>query len=164
MAALAGARRTDSAYGRYLQAAKASDVMIAIPGPLLSVVREVEGLHGRLSAAAWLGLNAEPVIDGKLDPSFQTDAIAASLGGEYFRQDKMTVLAGKLPALDSTDEIAVTEPMAKAFGLPERACLPSRAVRLELGNADPVAGRLGILVTRLHDLDHGASARHHRMV
>ena len=50
-------------------------------------------------------------------PSFQTDAIAASLGGEYFRQDKLTVLAGKLPALDSTDEIAVTEPMAKAFGL-----------------------------------------------
>ena len=59
----------------------------------------------------------EPVIDGKLDPSFQTDAIAASLGGEYFRQDKMTVLAGKLPALDSRDEIAVTEPMARAFGL-----------------------------------------------
>jgi hypothetical protein len=29
----------------------------------------------------------------------------------------MTVLAGKLPELDSTDEIAVTEPMAKAFGL-----------------------------------------------
>ena len=68
--------------------------MIDIPGPLLSVVRQVEGLHGRLSAAAWLGLNAEPVIDGKIDPSFQTDAIAASLGGEYFRQDKMTVLAG----------------------------------------------------------------------
>ena len=117
MAALAGARRTDSAYGRYLQAARASDVMIDIPGPLLGVVRQVEGLHGRLSAAAWLGLNAYPVIDGKIDPSFQTDAIAASLGGEYFRQDKMTVLAGKLPALDSTDEIAVTEPMAKAFGL-----------------------------------------------
>lgn len=117
MAALAGARRTDSAYGRYLQAAKASDVMIDIPGPVLSVVRQVEGLHGRLSAAAWLGLNAEPVIDGKIDPSFQTDAIAASLGGEYFRQDKMTVLAGKRPALDSTNEIAVTEPMAKAFGL-----------------------------------------------
>jgi len=94
MAALAGARRTDSAYGRYLQAAKASDVMIDIPGPLLSVVRQVEGLQGKLSAAAWLGLNAEPVIDGKIDPSFQTDAIAASLGGEYFRQDKMTVLAG----------------------------------------------------------------------
>jgi heme exporter protein D len=116
-AALAGARRTDSAYGRYLQAAKASDVMIDIPGPLLSVVRQVEGFHGKLSAAAWLGLNADPVIDGKIDPSFQTDAIAASLGGEYFRQDKMTVLAGKLPALDSTDEIAVTEPMARAFGL-----------------------------------------------
>jgi hypothetical protein len=41
MVALAGARRTDSAYGRYLQAAKASDVMIDIPGPLLDVVRQV---------------------------------------------------------------------------------------------------------------------------
>ena len=37
MAALAGARRTDSAYGRYLQAARVSDVMIDVPGPLLSV-------------------------------------------------------------------------------------------------------------------------------
>jgi len=64
-----------------------------------------------------LGLNAYPVIDGKIDPAFETDAIAASLGGEYFRQDKLTVLAGKLPALDSADEIAVTEPMAEAFGL-----------------------------------------------
>jgi hypothetical protein len=42
----------------------------------LDAVRQVEGFHGRLSGAAWLG-----------------------------------------PALDSTDEVAVTEPMAKAFGL-----------------------------------------------
>jgi len=103
MAALAGARRTDSAYGRYLQAAKASDVMIDIPGPILSVVRQVDGLPGKLSAGAWLGLTANPVIRGKVDPSFQTDGIAGSLDGEYFRQDKMTVLAGKLPALDAQE-------------------------------------------------------------
>ena len=50
LAALAGARRTDSAYGRYLQAANSSDLMIDIPGPLLSVVRDVEKLPGKVSA------------------------------------------------------------------------------------------------------------------
>jgi ABC-type lipoprotein release transport system permease subunit len=117
MAAVAGARRTDSAYGRYLQAAKASDLMIDIPGPVLSIVHAVENLPGKVSAAAYLGLNGQPVINGKVDPSFQTDGIAVSLDGEYFRQDKVTVLAGKLPALGSTSQMAVTQPMAQAFHL-----------------------------------------------
>jgi hypothetical protein len=117
MAALAGARRTDSAYGRYLQAAKASDVMIDIPGPIASVFRQVEALPGKLSAAAWLGLGGLPVIRGKVDPSYQTNGLAGSLDGEYFRQDKMTVLAGKAPALDATNEMAITQPMAQIFGL-----------------------------------------------
>ena len=97
MAALAGARRTDSAYGRYLGAAKASDVMVDVPGPLLSVMREIENLPGKTSSATWLGLNAEPVIDGKVYASFRTDGLAGSLDGEYFRQDRLTVLAGDSP-------------------------------------------------------------------
>jgi hypothetical protein len=117
LAALAGARRTDSAYSRYLVANKVSDVMIDIPGPLLSVVRKVEGLPGTISAKAWLGLNGQPVINGKVDDSFQTDAIAVSLDGEYFTQDKLTVLAGTLPSLRSSTELAVTQPMAHAFHL-----------------------------------------------
>ena len=60
---------------------------------------------------------ASPSLTGQVDDSFQTDAIAVSLDGEYFRQDKLTVLAGKLPALDSTNEIAVTQLMAQKFGL-----------------------------------------------
>jgi FtsX-like permease family len=117
MAALAGARRTDSAYGRYLRAAKASDVMVDVPGPLLPVMREIEKLRGMTSSATWLGLNAQPVIDGKVDPSFQTDALAGSLDGEYFRQDKLTVLAGRLPRLDATNEMAISQPMAQHFHL-----------------------------------------------
>ena len=38
LGALAGARRTDSAYGRYLQSVNASDVSVDIPGPLLFAV------------------------------------------------------------------------------------------------------------------------------
>ena len=117
LAALAGARRTDSAYGRYLQAIKASDVMVDIPGPLSNVVQQVEQLPGAISTAAWLGLNANPVIDGKVHDNFLTDGLAVSKDGEYFRQDKVTVLAGTLPNLKSPDEMVVTEPMAQAFHL-----------------------------------------------
>ena len=35
-------------------------------------------------------------------PAFQTAAIAGSLDGEFYRQDKLTVLAGKLPPASST--------------------------------------------------------------
>lgn len=59
LGALAGARRTDSAYGRYLRSANASDVMVDIPGPLLPVLREVMRVPGALASAAWVGLNAE---------------------------------------------------------------------------------------------------------
>jgi hypothetical protein len=60
LGALAGARRTDSAYGRYLRAANASDVMVDVPGPLLPVLDKVMRVPGVLSSAAWIGLNAEP--------------------------------------------------------------------------------------------------------
>jgi hypothetical protein len=116
LGALAGARRTDSAYGRYLQSVKASDVMVDIPGPLLPLVRDVEAEPGTLSSAAWAGLNAEPVLnDGKIDPAFQTDSLAGSLNGEFYKQDKLTVLAGKLPAASSTDQVILTPLLAATF-------------------------------------------------
>jgi hypothetical protein len=117
LGALAGARRTDSAYGRYLRSVNASDVSVDIPGPLLFAVKDVEHLPGTLSSVAWIGLNGQPVIDGKVDPAFQTDAIAGSLDGEFYRQDKLTVLAGKLPPESSTGAIIITQNMATAFRL-----------------------------------------------
>jgi MacB-like periplasmic core domain len=115
LGALAGARRTDSAYGRYLRAANDSDVMVNIPGPLLPAVRDVEHLPGTLSGAAWIGLNAQPVVNGKIDPAFQTGSIVGSLDGEFYRQDKLTVLAGKLPPASSTDDVILTKTMADGF-------------------------------------------------
>jgi ABC-type lipoprotein release transport system permease subunit len=133
LAALAGARRTDSAYGRYLQAIKASDVMVDIPGPLLPVVRQVEHLPGATSTAAWLGLNADPVIDGRVDDSFTTSGLAVSLDGEYFRQDKLTVLAGTMPNARTPDELVVTEPMAQAFRLHPGSHMTWQFTRTPLG-------------------------------
>ena len=117
LGALAGARRTESAYDRYLRSVNASDVSVDIPGPLLFAVKDVEHLSGTLSSVAWLGLNGEPVIDGKVDTAFQTGAIAGSLDGEFYRQDELTVLAGKLPPESSTRAIIITQNMATAFRL-----------------------------------------------
>jgi hypothetical protein len=117
LGALAGARRTDTAYGRYLASIDASTVMVDVPAPLLPVIKHIEHLSGSSSSTVWLGLNATPVVDGKPDDSFLTDAVAGSLDGEYFRQDKVTVLAGHLPPAGATDQVVLTPGLARDFGV-----------------------------------------------
>ena len=117
LAALAGARRTESAYGRYLTATQASDVQVNVPSPSLALDRRVAALPGIRSSAAWLGLDANPVVHGKVNDDFQTNGFAGSVNGEIFTQDAMTVLAGHLPALDSTHQIALTAGVARLFGV-----------------------------------------------
>ena len=95
LGALAGARRTDTAYGRYLRAINSSDVFVNVPGPVLPVIRQVERLPGVASAAATVGLNADPVVNGRVDDAFLTNGLTGSLDGDGFRQDRMTVLAGR---------------------------------------------------------------------
>jgi hypothetical protein len=112
LGALAGARRTDSAYGRYLASINSSDVYVNVPGPSLAAVRQVERLPGVLSGAAWLGLGGNPVVHGRVDDSFLTDGLAGSLDGEYFRQDRGTVVAGVLPRPGATGEIVLTPQLA----------------------------------------------------
>ena len=56
LGALAGARRTDSAYGRYLASINASDVTVNVPGPALASIRQIEHLPGWCPAgpgSAW---------------------------------------------------------------------------------------------------------------
>ena len=116
LGALAGARRTDSAYARYLASINSSDVFVNVPGPILASLRQIGHLPVVLSSGVWLGLAANPVVHGRVDDSFTTDAVTGSLDGEYFRQDRVTVVAGRLPRLDATGEIALTPGLARLFG------------------------------------------------
>jgi hypothetical protein len=83
----------------------ASDVFVDIPGPFLVAVPKVAALPGVVpgQSAAWLRLAANPVIRGRVDDSFLDDNLvgsysgAGSRGGDYFGQDRMTVVAGRLP-------------------------------------------------------------------
>jgi len=117
LGALAGARRTESAYGRYLSSINSSDVLVNVPLPGTSVIAKVSALPGVRSSAAWLGLNANPVVHGRMDDAFLTDSLAGTYHGAFFTQDTMTVLRGRLPRQDATDEIALTPDIARLFGV-----------------------------------------------
>ena len=121
LGAVAGARRTATAYNRYLVSINASDVFVNVPGTLPGMaatrpVMLISSLPGVVSHAAYIGLNGQPVVHGKVDDSFLTNSVNGSLDGEYFSQDRATVLAGRMPSPGSTTAVVLTPGIAKTFG------------------------------------------------
>jgi ABC-type lipoprotein release transport system permease subunit len=121
LGSVAGARRTATAYGRYLASINASDVFVNVPGsfpgmPATRPVTLISSLPGVISHAAYIGLNGLPVVHGKVDNSFLTNSVNGSLDREYFSQDRATVLAGRLPPQGSTSTVVLTPTIAKLFG------------------------------------------------
>jgi hypothetical protein len=83
LGAVAGARRTSTAYGRYLTSVKASDVFVNVPGtlpaePVLRPIRLISQLPGVVSSATYIGLSAAAVIHGRIDRSFTAPGINGS--------------------------------------------------------------------------------------
>ena len=77
-----------------------------------------------VSSAAWIGVAADPVLPREGRPSFQTNALTGSLDDEFYRQDKVTVLAGKLPPPDAANEIMLTQSEADALPAAIRGAVP----------------------------------------
>ena len=153
LGALAGARRTASAYGRYLTSINASDVFVNIPSPYLPGIAKIARLPAVRKSAAWLGLAANPVIHGRVDYSFLDDNLVGSYNGDFFRQDRMTVVSGRLPRLDSTSEIALNQSMARELGVGVGGRVTWAFERLQLpsGRVSP-AGRSTFVVTGIVDI------------
>jgi hypothetical protein len=122
LGALAGARRTATAYGRYLASINASDVFVNVPGilpgmPVQRPITLISTLPGVLSHGAALGLNGLPVFHGRVDDSFLDSSLNGALDSEFFGQDRLSVLAGRLPAPGTTSEIVLTPAIASRFGV-----------------------------------------------
>jgi hypothetical protein len=67
LGALAGARRTDSGYARYLRSISSSDVLVNVPGPFLGPLRQIQRLPAvQPGGVTWVGLNADPVVHGRV--------------------------------------------------------------------------------------------------
>jgi ABC-type lipoprotein release transport system permease subunit len=116
MAALAGARRTDTAYGRFLRTAGASDFTVESFGPdpqadydALERRPEVEAA-GRYTA---MGL-AEYTPDGGVAFPFQT---IASDGRRFYAVDRLALLQGRMPHPDRADEALANQALAERRGL-----------------------------------------------
>ena len=73
----------------------------ASENPLVDVAGHTVWHNGNFHAA-YIGLSGVPLVHGKPDDSFLVNSLNGSLDGEYFSQDRATVLAGRLPPQGST--------------------------------------------------------------
>jgi FtsX-like permease family len=117
MTAAAGARRTSSAYPRFLRASHASDLLVSPAGSGLGgYYAALAHEPGVALVAPGVGLNVQPAGHaGRLDLAAATEAPADQrLGREL---DAPRVLAGRLPGPDRPGEIAVDQIAAASLHL-----------------------------------------------
>jgi hypothetical protein len=121
VAAVAGARRTDTAYGRYLRAANVSDAFVNVPGQLAGMpatrpLALISDLPGVTQSAPYVGLLGTPVIHGHLYWSWLTSSLNGTLSREFYRQDRLTVLAGRMAPASSTQDVMITPGVRRLLG------------------------------------------------
>lgn len=150
LTATAGARRTESAYPRFLKASRASDLLVAPGGSGLGGYDDALGrLPGVAAIAPIVGLNALPAgPGGKLT---EQAVVSAPLDGRYGHLLEIPkLLAGRQPAPDRPGEVMVDQIAASRLHLQVGS-------RLELGaiaGADTRHIRMlservvGVMVTR----------------
>ena len=128
LAAAAGARRTSSAYPRFLRASHASDLLVAPAGTGLNGYDlALARLRGVSRIAPVVGLNVQPVgPGGRLNLAAVTEA---PLDGRFGRQlDIPRILTGRLPRQDRPGEVAVTQLAAASLHVHVGSRLPAEAL------------------------------------
>ncbi|MEY2571190.1 MAG: putative transport system permease protein [Acidimicrobiaceae bacterium] len=115
---IAGARRTQSAYTRFLRAKNPSTLVVDIGGINQGGQEALDGIKQLpqvASAKAYVAyLVAEVDENG---PNFEHDFEAlGSTDGRFFDQDVFTPTAGRMPDPTNADEVVVNEEAAKRYG------------------------------------------------
>jgi len=125
----AAARRTASAFTRFLAASDASDLAIGLfpeggldtPGdyiaetdPILEAARSIPGVE---RDSTHLGLTTMYVAgpDGRAAPD--TPEIIGSLEGRFLETDRVTVLQGRVPDADRPDEVIVNTAAVERYDM-----------------------------------------------
>ncbi|MDQ1425666.1 MAG: putative transport system permease protein, partial [Acidimicrobiaceae bacterium] len=115
---IAGARRTQSAYPRFLRSAKPSTMAVDVGGLNASGYEALDAiahLPQVVQARAYAAFYVAPWVDGQADLSQNFEALG-SLDGRYFDQDRFTPISGRLPDPNRADEVAVNEESARLYG------------------------------------------------
>jgi len=123
LAAVAGSRRTDSAYPRFLQASNASDVLVSPGGT---------GLGGYYRALARLPHVAAVAPLAAVNTLVLGQVVAPADRRLRYLVDRPKVLAGRLPLPDRADEIALDQHGAAILHLQVGSTLAMDAVRSDI--------------------------------
>jgi hypothetical protein len=114
---VAGARRTDSAYSRFLVASRAADVFVApFNTGLEGYYRALGQLQDVAAIAPFVGLNATPLQpDGR---PVTSGPVVVPADGRFGRQLEIPrFLAGRMPRADRPNEVAVSQIGASSMHL-----------------------------------------------
>jgi hypothetical protein len=155
LGAVAAARRTQSTFPAYLAASHASDLQFQFYSSqslasLDSFTKELEHLPQvtRLAIAPTLFVSPIGANGRALPSSVNSNEISTigSVGGEYFTQDRVAVVAGRMANPDSTHEMVATAAMAKLAGwhLGETVRMGDFTVAQLNSGANPGTARLGL--------------------
>jgi hypothetical protein len=128
MASVAGARRTQSSFPAYLRSTNPSDLSMFTAYPGLTptayspgVERAVARLPYVRHAADVIGFDpTSQAIDvgaGHVVPGQSPPAIEGSPNGEYFSQDRLTVVTGRMADPSREDEVVMSAGAAAAAGM-----------------------------------------------
>src|SRR5207237_173264 len=149
----AGARRTDTAYARYLRSTKAADVLVSAANTgLTGYYDAVARLPGVAASGAVVGLQAGPIGKGG-QPELGSQMVA-SVDGRYGNDvDHAKLLSGRGYRLDRPDEVVADVVAARRYHLHAGSVLQAAAVPgangPDLAHAVPLRLRVvGIVVSR----------------
>ena len=119
---LAGARRTQSSYPRFLRAANPSTLAVDIGGLWqdggvegMAAVDQISQFPQVVRARGYMSFYVAEMDDGHPDLSKDFEVIG-SVDGRYFDQDVFTPVDGRAPDPARSDEVAVNEESARRFG------------------------------------------------
>jgi len=111
MASIAGARRTDSAFHRFLHTGVLSDMAIDAGPYDAQFIDQFARFPEVTRARTYVAFNLAPIrADGRPDfSSFQSEEFAGSVDGLYFDQDRLAITKGRSAQATRIDEVVVSE-------------------------------------------------------
>jgi hypothetical protein len=118
LASTAGARRTDSAFERFRDEARARDLLVQASVDDLAMADEVAAALGRVKRLPVVAAHTEVALYGGFtDASEEFDrGILSSIDGEFGSTiERPRILAGRWPRTDRPDEVALNEAAAADF-------------------------------------------------
>jgi hypothetical protein len=116
--AIAGARRTQSSYDRFLRETNSSTMSVVSTTHDFDVAenQQVAGLRDVTSSRTYVGFSTAVLVGGKPDFAKSASEAIGSYDGAYFDQDRFVARQGRVPDPGRADEVAFNEFAARSGG------------------------------------------------